>query len=256
MQKGGVGKSTTTINLSGALSDAGHDVLLVDADPQGFSTVTLGFKDYYVDPDAKTLYHVLREDADQFHQVNEFILEHDEFDLLPAHGRNFNLEKELYSLSRTQERLGMVLDEVEEDYDFVLIDSPPNLGPLADGAILGAKNVLFVSKPDQIATFSLELLLEEIRSIEKNFVVDIDTIGAVVNDLQDNQITEDRLEWFQSNVGEDNTFIVPSTVAIEGAFGQQHSVFDYEAENRHREQKAAEVKDIYHNLAMHVEELA
>lgn len=252
MQKGGVGKSTTTINLAGALADAGHDVLLVDADPQGFATITLGFRDEYVS-DSLSLYRVMT-DVDRFEEVNDLLVPHDRFDVLPAHGENFQLERELWSVSRTQERLGMVLDEIETAYDYVLIDAPPNMGPLAEGSLLGAKNVLFVSKADSIATFSMNLLLKQKEKLEKEYQTSIGIVGAVVNAVSQNKISEQRLDWFLEHIGESNTFIVPETVAIEGAFNQESTVFNFEPTNRHRAEKADEVRSIYEDLARNVEE--
>lgn len=261
MQKGGVGKSTTAINLSGALSAVDNreasdsdenNVLLVDADPQGMATVTLGFRDYYVNPDATSLYDVMT-DVDNFSMINSIIKEHNEFDIVPAHGMNFQLERELWSLSRTQERLGLAIEEIEKDYDYIVIDSPPNLGPLADGALLAAENVLFVSRADSIATFSMNLLLQEISTLEKEFGRSIGIAGAVLNAVTKNNISNERREWFEDRFG-DSLFIVPETVAIEGAFNQQHSVFDFEPTNRHREKKSKEVKTVYQALAQTVEE--
>lgn len=257
MQKGGVGKSTTTINVCGALAYAEslaekNDILLVDADPQGFATITLGFRDYYVSGNVVSLYDIML-DFERFDEVNDIIQSHEEFDVLPAHGSNFKLERELWSANRSLERLDMILNEVEANYDYMVIDSPPNLGPLADGALLAAENVLFVSRADSIATFSMNLLTQEITQLEREFQRDVGIVGAVVNAVTRNKISDDRLNWFLNNLGEENVFIVPETVAIEGAFNQGHSVYGFKPSNRHRDQKAEEVRVIYGQLADHVE---
>lgn len=250
MQKGGVGKSTTTLNVAGALAAAGNDVLLADCDPQGFSTIQLGYTEYYEDPDAFTPYDALM-DIDTMDRGDDLIRHHDEFDLLPSHAKNFNLEKALWNQSRTHERIGMLLDRLETDYDYVLLDAPPNLGPLADGALLAADQLVLVALPDLIATFSIKLLQEEVETLEKNFGTEIPFGAAVVNKVSatSNKIEADRLDWFEDYVGEGNVHTVPETVAIEGAFSQNGTVFNYEPESRHRASKAEEVRSVFGGIA-------
>ena len=262
MQKGGVGKSATAIGLSGALADDtdrtvtdGNDVLLVDGDPQGFVTIMFGYADYYTGDEALTLYDVLM-DVDEGANVDELVIDdHPEVDVLPSHGRNFLLEKELWNESRTQKRLGLALSNLSKSYDYIIIDSPPNLGPLADGAILAAENVMYASKPDEIASFSMNLLLNEIRSLEKEFGVDVGDVGAAVNMVGDDNVSAQRVEWFKETLGENNVTVFPDSVAVEGAIGQSGSAFnpEYVPDNRHREQKASELRDLYDQLAQRVE---
>ncbi|WP_206538423.1 ParA family protein, partial [Natronorubrum sulfidifaciens] len=97
--------------------------------------------------------------------LNELIVNGNEFDIVPSHLRNFRLEKPLYSEARGVESLKLALDRLTVDYDYVIIDSPPNLGPLADGALLAAENVLFPSHANTIAKDSLEILFDEIDTL-------------------------------------------------------------------------------------------
>jgi chromosome partitioning protein len=99
----------------------------------------------------------------------------------------------------------------------------------------------------------MNLLTQESGQLEREFECEVGVVGAVVNALIRNKISDERLEWFLDNLGEENTFIVPETVAIEGAFNQNHSVYGFEPTNRHREEKAEEVRGIYDRLATHVE---
>lgn len=261
MQKGGTGKSTTSINVSGSLADdtdrtttAGHHVLLVDSDPQGFVTIMFGMADYYTDEDADTMRDLIL-DVNRWPEVDNLVrTDHPEVDVLPSHTLNFLLEKELWNESRTQKRLGLLLSNLSHDYDYILIDSPPNLGPLADGAALAAGNVLYATKADKIASFSMSLLIRELDTLEKEFGVDIQDIGAAVNMVEDNNISKERIEWFRDRLGEENMTIVPDSVAIEGATDQGGSVFNpyYEPENSHRARMAGDLRDRYDQLGQQV----
>jgi len=257
MQKGGVGKTTTSLNLAGALANRGHDVLLVDADPQGGSTLKLGMRDQYRTAD-HALFDVLS-DVGQLglDALDQIIVPTDEFDVVPSHLRNFRLEKYLYSEAGGHEALKKALDRLDTDYDYIILDSPPNLGPLADGALLAAGNVLFPSQPNTIARDSLEILFDEIDTLEEKFDDPITTIGAVLNEVPSQGNVANEVEsWFTETFGEEHVFEVPEREAIEHAIEYRSTIFGYDPDDAGYpwdDEKTAELRDVYDQLAAHVE---
>ncbi|MFH5802154.1 ParA family protein [Haladaptatus sp. CMAA 1911] len=275
-QKGGVGKTVTTKNLAAALADRGHRVLVLDADPQGGTTLKLGLRDRYRQSDAPALFDVLADLGDlTLDDLDQLVVSNwdidsaahegpEGFDLIPAHIRNFRLEKHLHSQTRGIEALRMALDRYEHDYDFVLIDSPPNLGPLADGALIATENVLFPANPNIIARDSLEILFDEIDTLEDRFTdgdskkYSIRTLGAVLNEVpaQGSVVTETR-DWFYQTFGEDFVFEIPDRSAIEHAIENHSTVFSYNPELGDYpwdRKKIDELRNAYHRIAEHLEE--
>jgi chromosome partitioning protein len=261
MQKGGVGKTVTTQNVAGALAARGHDVLAVDADPQGALTWKLGLKDQYLNAE-DALYDVLLDHGGlDLDHLTELIVPSAEFDIVPSHIRNFRLEKELYMASRTEERLRTALERSDVSaYDFILIDSPPNLGPLADGSILAAGHVLFPSHANEVAQHNLELLFDEIDTLEEVYDdYSITTVGAVLNQVETDNVSMKWQSWFEETFGAENVFQVPDRKAIEHAIEHRSTVFGYdpdEAGYPWDTDSKSDLENAYDRIAAHVESYA
>jgi chromosome partitioning protein len=158
-QKGGVGKTTTSINLAAGLSNAGSRVLLIDLDPQGNATMGSGIDKR---PLQVTVYEVLLgtttiRDA-RIHSDNGG------FDLIPANRELAGAEVELVDLSGREERLKAALAELEAEYDYILIDCPPALSLLTVNGLTAAHAVMI---PMQCEYYALEGLTDLVETIKK-----------------------------------------------------------------------------------------
>ncbi|PTT93216.1 chromosome partitioning protein [Pelomonas sp. HMWF004] len=173
-QKGGVGKTTTTVNLAAGLAQIGQRVLVIDLDPQGNATMGSGIDKRKLE---LTVYDVLLESA----SIAEARTRADKagYDVLGANRELAGAEVDLVALERREKRIKQALAEVGSDYDFVLIDCPPSLSMLTLNGLCSAHGVIVPMQCEYFALEGLTDLVNTIKQIHANLNPDLEIIGLL-----------------------------------------------------------------------------
>jgi len=171
--KGGVGKTTTAINLAASLARKGKKVLLVDLDHQGNTTKGLG---YEVKESTPTIYHVLK-DID-FDFINAVATVRNNLDLIPSDSRTAGIEDILHTMPRREEMLKIKLANASE-WDVIILDCPPAHGLIHLNALLFAEYIIFPVTPEVWSYDGLEGVLDSIKRMHKYFNYKPTIIGAL-----------------------------------------------------------------------------
>lgn len=225
-QKGGVGKTTLTINIAGALSKQGREVLVVDLDPQGHATEGLGLQDQY-EKKPPSLYDILT-NLDSNATINDLIVSHDEFDVVPSNIDMFNAEPELTTSMRGRERLAVTLDAMEGNYHYILVDCPPSLGNLTDNALLACQNVLIPAQAEGTSIRALEILFDQIQTLEETYEEEINELALVANRVEEDNEAKEMMEWFKDTFeGRFPIYEVRKRVALKRAWNNGVSIFNH-----------------------------
>jgi chromosome partitioning protein len=176
MQKGGVGKTTSVVNVSAYLTAQGYRVLVIDLDPQANATSNFGFNKHEIDP---SIYDLLLEQASS----EEVTVEHDatKVKLLPSSPALAGAEVELVNLMAREYRLSRVLTMVEDSYDYILVDCPPSLGLLTINALAAAKDgVIIPVQCEYLALEGLTQLLETIQLVQRHLNPNLKIRGLIM----------------------------------------------------------------------------
>lgn len=229
-QKGGVGKTTTSVNLSACLAALKRKVLLIDSDPQGNATSGLGFDKRGI---KQCIYDVLVND-----DVNmEDIIKHSRYENLDVAPATINLagaEIELVNLMSRESRMKNALEKVKHNYDYVIIDCPPSLGLLTLNCLTAASSVMIPVQCEFYALEGIAMLMNTIQRVQRNLNPALKLEGVVMTMFDSrtnlsNDVVAEVQKYFKTKTYQT---IIPRNVRLSEAPSHGQPVIDYDPKSK------------------------
>ena len=223
-QKGGVGKTTTTVNLSTILAKKGKKVLLIDIDPQGNATSGLGItKEVEL-----SVYDVLVGDTEINETIQETAIKN--LKVCPSNISLAGAEVQLVSMMSREQRLKTKLDIIKNDYDYILIDCPPSLGLITLNAFTASDSVLIPVQCEYFALEGLGQLLNTVNLVKKHLNKNLEIEGALLTMYDartnlSNQVVKEVKKYFENKVYKT---VIPRNVRLSEApsYGMPITIYD------------------------------
>lgn len=228
-QKGGVGKTTTSINLAAGLGKLGKKVLLVDLDPQGNSTSGLGINKNDIE---NLIYDILALELPIEQGIHETSAEN--VSIIPSNSQLAGLEIEFARSDNWEESLKVELDKIRDNYDFIFIDCPPSLGILSVIGLIGSNSVLIPVQCEYFALEGVSQLFETIELVKRSYNPKLEIEGVVLSmfDGRTNlsiQVVEEVKSYFKGKV---YVNIIPRNVRLAEAPSYGVSIMDYDLRSK------------------------
>lgn len=222
--KGGVGKSTTVLNLGQALSELGHRVLLIDLDPQAGLTASVGIDPYDLQ---RSTYSLLMKDDIAIGRVVKQL--RDRLMLVPATENLTTAEIKLARQSKPPDRLKLALDHSPVDFDYVLIDTPPTLGTLTLNGLLAANELIIPVQPEYLSMRSVRAVINTVEQVRKAMNPDLSILGVLITLYEpEARVQREAVEEIRKVFG-GNVFdtVIPDRAVVAEAPIEGLSVLDY-----------------------------
>ncbi|MEM6262102.1 MAG: AAA family ATPase [Bacteroidota bacterium] len=247
IQKGGSGKTTTTVNTAAALRELGHRVLLVDLDPQANLTQALG----YVDEPEENIYELInKQAAGDSYPINNYIFDAEDLHLIPASLDLANSELELVSVYGREKILSDILKKLKNSYDFVFIDCPPSIGMLTVNALNASDYVLIPLQAEFLPLKGVMSFMKTFKRIKSQLNRNLKLLGIVLTKYDkrktmNREVYEQLMEEFEQEVFETR---IRSNIALAKAQAAGVDIYNYAPSSNGAKDYLALAKEVEYRL--------